>query len=125
MFRVFCVLSLLWLMAACRQPAAESSDNINIAVSVADEALAVGEATLIITLTDANGAPINDASLEVRGDMNHAGMQPVLRSAQDGEAGIYRVPFEWTMGGDWFVEVTATRSNGESATARFDFSIRP
>ena len=31
--------------------------------------------------------------------------------------------FEWTMGGDWFVEVTATLANGETATERFEYTV--
>lgn len=119
------MIALIVIMAGCRQPQAESSANIRIALEVEQAALAVGEATLVVTVTDMDGAPIDDATLEIRGDMNHAGMQPVIRTAQDGADGVYRVPFEWTMGGDWFVEVTATRPNGEKATERFDFSIRP
>ncbi len=55
--------------------------------------------------------------------MSHAGMKPVLANISEGESGVYAVPFEWTMGGDWFVAVTATLPDGRVATKRFDLSV--
>ena len=70
----------------------------------------------MITLTDNDGNPVNDATLSIEGNMNHAGMVPVLRDADDGAEGVYEVPFEWTMGGDWFVVVNVTLPNGDTAS---------
>jgi hypothetical protein len=55
--------------------------------------------------------------------MNHAGMVPVLGSGQTDADGLVRVPFEWTMGGDWIVTITAALSDGTSASQTFDFSV--
>ncbi|MEM6528334.1 MAG: FixH family protein, partial [Chloroflexota bacterium] len=75
------------------------------------------------TLRDSNGDPINDAQVNLRGDMNHAGMQPVLRDSSVGREGDYTVPFEWTMGGDWFVVVTAELPDGLTVEEEFDFTV--
>lgn len=119
------VLIVLLVLAGCREQAAPSGDDapLQIELSVSPEEPAVGAAELRVDVTDADGAPVNDATVSARGDMSHAGMQPVLAEVEGGEDGVYVLPFEWTMGGDWFVDVTATRPNGDTATARFEYSV--
>lgn len=117
------VLSLL--LGSCRrstQPNDEAA-NVNMALAVRPPAPAVGPATLLITLTDTADDPINGAVLEIRGDMVHAGMEPVLASVDAGQNGIYEVPFEWTMAGDWIVTVTASLPDGRTVTREFDLTV--
>lgn len=129
-FRKMYILALLGLLvlAGCggreSQQEQQSADDagVNIDLSYPDPA-AVGETTLTITLTDADGNPINDATLAIRGDMNHAGMQPVLRDVEEGEGGVYEVPFQWTMDGDWIVTVDVTLADGTEVSETFDLSV--
>jgi hypothetical protein len=122
--------SLLWVMvfaaAACRgggEAVAPEAADITMNLSVAPMPPQTGEATLVVTLQDADGNPIDDATVAVRGDMNHAGMVPVEGEASTAVNGDYRVPFEWTMGGDWFVIVTATLSDGTVVEQQFDYTV--
>ena len=85
---------------------------------------AAGAATLIFTLTDENGQPVDDATLEVEGNMTHAGMLPVLAQVAGGEAGRYVVPFEWTMGGDWIVTVKVSLATGQIFSRQFPVSVQ-
>jgi hypothetical protein len=93
---------------------------------------------LFIRLSDDQGQPITDAQVTVEGNMNHAGMVPVISGpvtnaaspaadgSDDGAAdGTYRVPFQFTMLGDWIITVTAVRdSDPESKTTRnFDVTV--
>ncbi|MGB1288922.1 MAG: FixH family protein, partial [Aggregatilineales bacterium] len=80
------------------------------------------DATLIVTVRDGETA-INDATVAVRGDMSHAGMIPVMVEASEGTEGEYEIPFEWTMGGDWAVEITATLPDGRSTQRTFEYSL--
>lgn len=111
------------LIAACRQDQAITAEDIQIDVKVVDEQLSVGDATLQISVTDKDSKPINNARLAIRGDMNHAGMTPVLRDVSTATEGVYEVPFEWTMAGDWSVEVTVTLTNGDTARQTFSYSV--
>ena len=61
--------------------------------------------------------------MAARGDMSHAGMAPVIASSEDDADGVYRIPFEWTMAGDWFVDVTVTLADGREVVQRFDLSV--
>jgi copper(I)-binding protein len=74
---------------------------------------------LVVVLTDASGAPITDATVAVEGNMNHAGMIPVLADPTaddaDGNAdGRYHLPFTFTMLGDWIITVTVTQADGSN-----------
>ena len=125
--RVVLLLLLLIAAAGCRESAQATptpSENVQIDLQVDD--LNVGETSLLITLTDAQGNPIEDAQVAVRGDMDHAGMMPVIREPEDvttDAPGQYRVPFEWTMGGGWIVTVTATLPDDTVVTKDFDLSV--
>lgn len=120
------ILSLLAVMlAGCIQPAspANSDSNVEIILSVEPDPPIMGESELIVMLKDADGAPIPNAEVEVQGDMSHAGMAPVIRAMGETEAGIYHAPFEWTMGGDWFVTVTAKLVDDQEIEKIFEFSV--
>lgn len=124
---LYIVLVLLILaLVGCRGSAPTVPNdqiNINMDVSVAPNPPQVGASTLVVSLTEEDGTPIDGADIEIRGDMNHAGMQPVLRDGNTSENGDYRIPFEWTMGGDWFVVVKATLPGGEVIEQQFDFTV--
>ena len=80
---------------------------------------------LVVILTDASDAPITDATVALEGNMNHAGMVPVLADPladdADGVAdGHYHLPFTFTMLGDWIITVTVTRDDGSSLRRNLD-----
>lgn len=115
------VFVILMIATACRQQTL-SVENINLDVTVTDSL--VGETELIIKVTDGDENAIeNPGKLSIRGDMDHAGMAPVLRDAEESINGIFTVPFEWTMGGSWSLEVQLTLENGEVATETFSYEI--
>lgn len=112
------------LLVACGGRVSQQSNDANITIDLAAESMAVGSTVLKLTVTDGSGAPINDATLNVKGDMTHAGMVPVLaEGVSDGQEGIYRVPFEWTMGGDWVVTVEVVLPDGQTVSRQFDLTV--
>lgn len=113
------------MMAGCGQPAAAptATQQIEIAARVEPEPLAIGPATLIVTLRDASGSPVDGASLRVHADMDHEGMSPIDRETTGSSGGEYRLPVEWTMGGGWVVSVTARLSDGSEVSQSFDFFV--
>ena len=124
MFKRFTILLSLLLvlgLAACGGRASQQADgSTDYQLSLNPMSTAVGETVLMLTLNDNEGQPINDANLSIKGDMNHAGMQPVLAEASQATNGVYSVPFEWTMGGDWVVTVDVTLADGTTFSQRFD-----
>jgi hypothetical protein len=119
-----CALMLLTL-TACGQTgsAMTSAADVDIALQVEPEPLTVGETTLLVTLTDGSGSLIDGARLQIQGNMDHAGMMAVDRQINESINGVYRVPFEWTMGGGWSVTVTAQLPDGGEISETFDFFV--
>ena len=124
MRRIIFLMLCLVLVAACRQestPAAEADLTINLRVLPTDAR--VGEAEFLIDITDADGRAVSPERVDVRGDMDHAGMQPVLRDDLQGSNGKYRVAFEWTMAGDWTVTVKLTFADDSVLEETFDVNV--
>lgn len=75
----------------------------------------VGPATAEVVLRTPEGRPMGSAEVWVRGDMSHAGMQPVLSRAKAVDAGRYVTDdFAFTMAGDWVLSVQATLPDGRT-----------
>lgn len=90
-----------------------TSENINIMLEPSGYP---GE-SLSVMLTDRDGNPVTDANVSVEGNMNHAGMAPVISEpVEDGadgaEDGRYEVPFAFNMSGDWIITVSAEMADG-------------
>ncbi len=126
---------LLWLilvvtagiLPACGRIQTDQSfqtADIRIELVVEPAQPAVGPAALIVTLADASGQPIENARLDIEGNMTHAGMTPVLAEVSSGSGGRYQAPFEWTMGGDWIVTVKATLADGQIISRQFPVTVK-
>ena len=87
-----------------------------------------GASHLQVRVTGTDGAPVTDAQVSLEGNMNHAGMVPVISDAvsddADGAAdGVYQVPFEFTMFGDWIITVSVTTADGAAVSENVDVSV--
>ncbi len=71
-----------------------------------------------IVTVERGGERVTGATVELTGDMTHAGMIPVVRSAPEAAAGTYRADdFEFTMAGDWILTAKVTLPDGTNVTA--------
>jgi hypothetical protein len=116
-------LGLVWivLLAGCARGDQDPSD-VQVDLAIEPSPPRVGPASILITLRDAGGQLISGATIELEGDMNHAGMVPVLAQASEVAAGQYQATLEFTMAGDWFVLVRADLPDGRSIEHRVDFA---
>lgn len=84
----------------------------------------VGRFMVSFRITDADGNPLDGAAVTAKGDMSHAGMAPVLATAAAAGDGVYVIPaFEWTMAGDWSLNVEAELADGTTAATQFDIPV--
>ena len=123
--RVFLLLLLLLLLPACRQAVpVDQAPEVQVLLTPGPDSLFVGPISFDLTLWDADGQPIDDANLvSLRGDMSHAGMEPVLAEATGAGDGLYTADFEWTMAGDWTVTIEATLPDGRLKIVTFPFTV--
>lgn len=102
----------------------DEAPEVQIAVSVDPDPPVFGRACqIVVTLLAADGMPIDAAQLEIRGDMTHAGMVPVVVTVSEGSAGAYRTGFDWTMAGDWILFVKADLPDGRVARRQFEIRV--
>lgn len=88
-----------------------------LAASVAVTEPVVGGGVVTVTVREGD-APVRGASVEVQGDMTHAGMVPVIAAAAEVEPGVYRAaPFGFSMAGDWIVTAEVETPDGRKTTA--------
>ena len=83
----------------------------------------MGKASLELFLEDPEGNPLEGALLEAKGDMTHAGMEPVFGTFDEFAGGYYHADFEWTMGGDWIVTITGVLADGREVVRTFEITV--
>lgn len=117
-------LLLLFGTACARVSQQADTADIEVTMTAIPYPPHVGESRLIIQVADKSGSPIDDAHISIKGDMTHAGMLPVLAEVGGGgENGVYNVPFEWTMAGDWVLTIDFQLPDGTKAQKRFDMTV--
>jgi hypothetical protein len=117
------ILSVL-LTAGCSRVSQET-ETTGVQVELVEPLFpaAVGKETLNIRVFAADNQPIDNAKINVRGDMTHAGMVPILAETENGDKGLYQVPIEWAMGGDWILTVQVTLPDGTVVEKTFPRTI--
>ena len=118
------LLLTLALLVACGSstpPASEAAVQITLLPGQAGNGLQVH-------LHNAAHAPLTDATVTLEGNMNHAGMAPMLTdSVKDGDDGasdgVYNIPFQFTMLGDWIVTVTVDLADGTQTTQDINVNV--
>ncbi len=103
----------LILLGGCRGEIETGDTGLVLEVAISPTPPAVGSARLIISLEDSAGGPIDGAEIVVEGNMSHAGMVPVIDTAQAEGPGRYGISaFRFTMAGDWILSLHATLPDG-------------
>lgn len=102
------------LLTGCRGESAEDDLPYRVDISTAPTPPIVGPVRMVVTVTDEGGTGVEGAEVRVEGTMTHAGMVPILETAEAGEDGRYVVPaFDFTMGGDWILITRVRLPDGQ------------
>lgn len=113
------VIAGVWILTRSQLPG-----DLNIRLRSDPFPLAVGPTTLMISVTRADGTPVEDAAVQVTGRMNHGGMLPLTAQARGSAGGEYRVPLVWPMVGQWTIEITVEHQASTTRDA-FDVYVYP
>ena len=119
--RVFIFLLISTFLFACKPPEGASSAQTGSSGTTTgsiqarlelDGDPALGSMPLTVYLLE-DGAGVSGATIEITGDMTHAGMVPVIVEATETETGLYRAEdFEFTMAGDWIITTDVELPDG-------------
>ena len=113
-------------LAACTRNSSQVDKAPEVAMELTldpDPPLFGRTSELTVVLTDADGAPIDNADLTIKGDMTHAGMVPVIVETDSSQDGVYTTRFDWSMSGDWIVTITAELPDGRTAVRTFELAV--
>lgn len=84
----------------------------------------LGRTDLVFRLADAAGRPITDADLYLTATMDHKGsMASMVMTARADQDGMYAIPVEWTMTGDWLLTAEATLADGTRESHTFELQV--
>ncbi len=115
--------ALIAVASGCSRGPAEKDEAPEIGMDLRVSSTEVGgKALLAFSLTDAQGEPVQGAELTVTGQAETEGAEPVVRQAYEQRGGVYLVPFTWTEGGNWALNITAVLPDGR--TLRRSFKVR-
>jgi len=102
---------------------------VRIGLTSAPFPLTVGSSTLLVSLTDAAGAPIDGATLTVTGNLGHQGMLPMTGRGNTMVNGVYPVRMSWSSSDDWLIDVTAVLADDKTVVREqfpvFVYAIPP
>jgi hypothetical protein len=115
----FCCLLVVVALVGCRGGTEELED-VTLDLALTPNPPYAGPAMVVVELTDVAGEAITGAKITLEGNMNHAGMVPVLAKMVEEAPGRYEATLEFTMGGDWFILVQAALSDGRSLEYKVD-----
>ncbi len=116
---VILALWACWLGAACLRTT--QARDLTFESSLSPQRAAVGrQALLELRVLDAGGRPVLGAHLRVEARMSHPGMAPFLATATERGNGMYDVPLQFSMAGDWIVLVTGSLANGDKVEYRVE-----
>ena len=117
---------LIVIGVGCRAPEASargSGGAAAITVDLPDDPV-VGEAPLTVRI-ERDGRALRDARVEITGDRTHAGMAPVVVTAEPADDGSYRADdFAFTMAGDWILTVEVELDDGERMRSEVATTVR-
>lgn len=102
----------------------ETQDNYKVTFAAEPAPPIIGAGSVMLTLHDAAGRPVDDARVAIEANMSHAGMAPEHAEVTGGQTGVYRVPLRWTMSGDWYVDVRFTLPDGRVIGRRFPTQVK-
>lgn len=110
---------LLLALPGCRGEFDPGDPGLVLSVAISPTPPMAGQARLIISLADTLGEPVSGATIEVEGNMSHAGMVPVVDTAVAEGPGHYGISdFSFTMAGDWILDLRATLPDGRWVRTR-------
>ena len=111
------------LIAACSRepPAAPVANDVGVEWTLTPRVPVVGDAaTATMVLSDRARGPVRGASLRIEGHMTHPGMAPILATVAERADGVYEVPLQFPMRGEWILTVTGVLADGRRISHRVD-----
>ena len=122
------ICSLILLLAACGSRSDTTSGNDDLQITLLPPSVGGGRDIVRIQLHNREQASITDAIVMVEGNMNHAGMAPIMAGPiSDGDDGatdgIYQASLPFSMLGDWVITIAVNLADGSQTTQDINVTV--
>ena len=106
-------------MPAAAQTTEKKVGDLVLSIDTQPSKPQVGENVVRLTIRDAKGNPVRDATVSFLAAMNMPGMAPVKATPKHTKDGIYEVPLNLSMAGAWDITVSVERSGQKPVQEKF------
>jgi hypothetical protein len=99
---------LVFTLAACGgqpPPAAEVAPQVNVKLETIPNPALIGDVELVLTVTNQNGNPIEDAKVDVSADHTDMTGMGMSGPATEQDGGKYAINANFSMSGNWKITV--------------------
>lgn len=108
--KYLCILSMIVLvLTGCQQKTEPPNIFINMQIETIDDS----NHHLIVTVRDIDGNPITDAT--VKAELGELSVQ-----SDRHQAGVFTIPVNWDLSGDWTITLYVTRPDNTNITREFE-----
>ena len=122
------VLVLSVVLAACGSAPTSAPENsakpVNIKLESKPSPVSVGDAELILTITDASGNPIEGATVDVSADHIDMSGMSMSGAATDQGFGKYSINTNFSMSGNWKLTVYVRNAQGLDYKEDIEFKVQ-
>ncbi|MEO5821470.1 MAG: FixH family protein [Vicinamibacteraceae bacterium] len=118
-------LALAGAQGCRRSPVAEDTDSVLMRTLVLPTSPTVGNARLVITLSGASVATLNQATVTVVGHMTHPGMTPIVAPVTRTEPDVFEAAVDFTMPGSWLLVATVRFPDGRRLESNVPVQVQP
>jgi len=115
------LLIIILPLCACKK-SGDAMPKATADLSLSPTPPVVGTSDVTLTLRDEQDKPLTGADVRIEGNMNHAGMKPSFADLEERDTtpGEYVGSLEFTMGGDWFILISAKMPDGKVLKRKID-----
>lgn len=108
-----------------RSAAPDEAPDVLVSATFSPSPPVAGAGWLTLSFENRSGVPTQVSSLEVKADMTHPGMRPWLAEVDSIEDSQVTLAVEWSMAGDWLLQIEAELEDGRRLRRTLPAAVDP
>jgi hypothetical protein len=118
---IFTVCLFTFSTSACEK---KQEGNFTISYQIPEGQDSLGESIIEIKVKDVKtGEAVEDARIQIEGNMSHPGMAPVFAKVLEIGDGVYKAQINFNMAGDWILTANVLAKDGRRGDGSFKLRL--